>query len=105
MTRQHLPNRRPNESIAVEFEGARYTVTIGYRLDGAPAEVFCHGARSGSAMDRLLDDACVTLSLLLQHGVDPAVLAHSMGRLHNGDVAASVIGTMVDLMAAPHGQG
>ena len=104
MTRRHLPNRRPNESIAVEFEGARYTVTIGYRDDGKPAEVFCHGAKSGSAMDRLLDDACVTLSLLLQHGVDPAVLAHSMGRLQMS-TAASIIGTMVDIMAARHGQG
>ena len=103
MTRQHLPNRRPNESIAVEFEGARYTVTIGYRIDGKPAEVFCHGARIGSGMDRLLDDACVTLSLLLQYGVDPAVLAHSMGRLHNGDAAASIIGAMVNIMAARHG--
>ncbi len=99
MTRQHLPNRRPNESIEVEFEGARYTVTIGYRQDGTPAEVFCHGAKSGSGMDRLLDDACVTLSLLLQHGVDPAVLAHSMGRLHQS-TAASIIGTLVDLMVA-----
>ena len=105
MKRQHLPNRRPNLSIAVEFEGAHYTVTIGYRDDGTPAELFCHGAKSGSAMDRLLDDACVTLSLLLQHGVDPAVLAHSMGRLHNSDVAASIIGTMVDLMAGRYGQG
>jgi len=102
MTRQHLPNRRPNESVEVEFEGAHYIVTIGYRLNGKPAEVFCHGARSGSAMDRLLDDACVTLSLLLQYGVDPAVLAHSMGRLHGGAAAASIIGTMVDIVAAQH---
>ena len=103
MTRQRLPNRRPNESVDVEFEGACYTVTIGYRHDGTPAEVFCHGARGGSAMDRLLDDACVALSLLLQHGVDPVALTHSMGRLQNG-VAASIIGAMVDIMAAPRDQ-
>ena len=98
--RRRLPHRRPNESVDVEFEGARYTVTIGYQQDGTPAEVFCHGAKSGSAMDRLLDDACVALSLLLQHDVDPAALAHSMGRLQGG-VAASIIGTLVDIMAAP----
>ena len=104
MTRRRLPNLRPNQSVDVVFEGARYTVTIGYRQDGTPAEVFCHGAKSGSAMDRLLDDACVALSLLLQHGVDPVALAHSMGRLQDG-AAASIIGAMVDIMTARHGQG
>ena len=49
-------------------------------------------------MDLLLDDACVVLSLLLQHGVEPQALAHSMGRL-DGGAAASVIGALVDLVA------
>ncbi len=49
-------------------------------------------------MDLLLDDACVALSLLLQHGVEPQALAHSMGRLENG-APASIIGALVDLVA------
>ncbi len=96
--RTRLPNRRPNETADLLFEGQRYHVTIGFDLDGRAGEVFCHGAKVGSSMDLLLDDACVALSLLLQHGVKPRDLAHSMGRLGDG-AAASIIGALVDLVA------
>ncbi len=39
------------------------------------------------------------LSLLLQHGIDPQGLAHSMGRLGDG-AAASIIGALVDLVSS-----
>ncbi len=97
-SRTRLPNRRENETVDLLFEGQRYHVTIGFAPDGRPAEVFCHGAKVGSTMDILLDDACVALSLLLQHGAEPQALAHSMGRL-DGGAAASVIGALVDLVA------
>jgi hypothetical protein len=97
MTRARLHNRRPNETFDLEFEGARYAVTVGYYLDGRPGEVFAHGAKTGSAMDALLDDACVAVSLLLQHGVSPAEFAASMSRI--GDQApASIIGAIADLL-------
>ena len=48
-------------------------------------------------MDLLLDDACVALSLLLQHGVRPRDLAHSMGRLEE-KAPASIIGALIDLV-------
>ena len=96
--RRRLPNRRPNETVDLLFEGQRYHATIGFDPYGRPKEVFCHGAKIGSHMDLLLDDACVALSLLLQHGVEPQDLVHSMGRLNNGG-AASVIGALVDLVA------
>ncbi len=98
MSRTHLPNRRENETVDLLFEGQRYHVTIGLNPDDRPKEVFCHGAKVGSGMDRLLDDTCVALSLLLQHGVKPRDLAHSMGRLGDG-AAASIIGALVDLVA------
>ncbi len=97
-SRSRLPDRRPNETVALLFEGQRYHVTIGFAPDGKPKEVFCHGAKVGSHMDRLLDDTCVTLSLLLQHGIEPQDLAHSLGRL-DGGAAASIIGALVDLVA------
>jgi hypothetical protein len=50
-------------------------------------------------MDRILDDACIALSLLLQYGVEPSALASSMGRLGDGKSPASVIGALVDLIA------
>jgi hypothetical protein len=73
-------------------------VTIGFYPDGRPGEVFTHGARSGSNLDALLADACVVVSCLIQHGVEPRELAGSMGRLGNRK-PASVIGAVVDLVA------
>ena len=96
--RQRLPNRRENETVDLMFEGQRYHVTVGFDLDGRPREVFCHGGKVGSGMDLILDDACVALSLLLQYGVEPQDLAHSMGRLGDG-AAASIIGALVDLVS------
>jgi hypothetical protein len=75
-------------------------VTIGFDLTtGRIGEVFTHGAKIGSAMDGILDDACIALSLLLQHGVEPAALAASMGRLGDGRSPASIIGALTDLLA------
>ena len=98
MTRTRLPNRRLAETVHLEHNGARVMVTVGFYADGRPGEVFTHGARSGSSLDALLADACVVVSSLLQHGVDPRALAESMGRLRNAE-SASVIGAVVDLVA------
>jgi len=99
MTRVRLPDRRTAETIALEHDGTRFMVTIGFYPDGRPGEVFTHGARSGSALDALLADACVVASCLIQHGVDPRDLASSMGRL-GGAEPASIIGAVIDLVAA-----
>jgi hypothetical protein len=99
MTRTRLPDRRFAETVVLEHGGTRFMVTIGFYPDGRPGEVFTHGARSGSNMDALLADACVVVSCLIQHGVEPRDLSVSMGRL--GDTKpASVIGAVVDLVAA-----
>jgi hypothetical protein len=99
MTRTRLPARRAAETIQLEHDGTRFMVTIGFYPDGRPGEVFTHGARSGSALDALLADACVVVSCLIQHGVEPREIASSMGRVGNAE-PASVIGAVVDLVAA-----
>ncbi len=98
MSRERLPDRRPSETFDLEFDGTRYAVTIGYFPDGRPGEVFTHGAKVGSSLDGLLDDACIVLSILLQHGVEPVQLAPSMGSLGDGRGRASVIGAIIDLL-------
>jgi hypothetical protein len=98
MTRQRLPNRRPAETVEFVHNGSRFTVTIGFYPDGRPGEVFTHGIRSGSNLDALLADACVVVSCLIQHGVDPCEIASSMGRLGNAE-PASIIGAVIDLAA------
>ena len=100
MPRERLPDRRPNETTDMVYDGTLYAVTVGFQPDtGEPREIFTHGARVGSNMDAILDDACILLSILLQHSVEPAALARSMGRLGKGGQAASVIGALADLLA------
>ena len=99
MTRMRLPDRRPAETVQLEYGGTRFTVTVGFYPDGRPGEVFTHGARSGSSLDAVLADACVAVSCLMQHAVEPRELAASMGRLGNSE-PASIIGAVVDLVAA-----
>lgn len=100
MTRERLPDRRPAVTVKLDYDGTSYATTLGIDLRNMRvAEVFTHGARSGSGIDRILDDACVALSLLLQHGVEPAALATSMGRLGDGKSPASIIGALTDLIA------
>ena len=52
-----------------------------------------------SNLDALLADACVVVSRLIQHGVEPREIASSMGRLGNAE-PASIIGAVIDLAAA-----
>lgn len=100
MMRERLPDRRPAVTVKLVFDGTSYATTLGIDLRNMRvAEVFTHGARIGSGMDRILDDACVALSLLLQHGVEPTALASSMGRLGDGKAPASIIGALADLIA------
>ena len=99
MTRARLPDRRVAETVALEHGGTRFMVTIGFYPDGRPGEVFTHGIRTGAGLDALLADACVIVSCLIQHGVEPRDLAASMGRLGNAE-PASIIGAVIDLAAA-----
>jgi hypothetical protein len=99
MSRQRLPDRRAAETVQLEHGGTRFMVTIGFYPDGRPGEVFVYGVRTGSSLDALLADACVVISCLMQHGVEPRELAHSMGRLGNAK-PASIIGAVIDLAAA-----
>jgi hypothetical protein len=100
MTRQILPHRRPSLTTQLIYDGHIYAATLGFDVcRNRIAEVFTHGAKVGSGMDRILDDACVALSLLLQHGVGPAALASSMGRLGDGISPASIVGALADLIA------
>lgn len=99
MTRRRLPNRRPSITAELIHNGCSYVVSLGFDpADGWLGEVFAHGAKVGSNMDGILDDACIALSLLLQHGVDSAALARTMGRLGDGKTPASIIGALADLL-------
>lgn len=99
MLRQRLPNRRESTLLDLEHDGSRYAACIGHDQDGRPREVFISGAKPGSAMDGLLADAAIAISLALQFGMPPEALGASMSRLNTGE-RASVIGAIADLLAA-----
>ena len=110
--RKRLPNRRPAITATLEVEGQSVEVTIGLAPEsGAVREVFLAAGKTGSMLDGLLADAAVAISVALQHGVPPAALAKSVGRLPNGSIApadldqlqtgrrpASLIGAALDFL-------
>ncbi len=96
-TRQQLPQRRPNQTVELTHDNMEFSVTLGYDpATGEPREVFTHGAKVGSAMDAILADTCIILSILLQHGARPSSFVGSMGRLGDGTAPASIIGVIAD---------
>jgi len=101
VSRERLPNRRQSETVDLHYGGRRYHLGIGEYPDGEPGETFVRGAKPGSDTDLLCDDIGVLISRLLQYGDDPASLASGMGRLGDGTTAASLVGAVVDVLAAP----
>lgn len=79
--REILPTRRPNATREVEHAGFRFTVTVGFDLSGRPLEVFADGVKIGTDIGHIIADACVVISLALQHGCPAELLPKSMGRV------------------------
>lgn len=87
MSRIPLPDRRPNVTAKVDhvFAGGRtqkLIVTFGLDAEALKnrkilvREIFCADFKEGTDLHTLITDACVCLSLLLQHGYSvSAVLA------------------------------
>jgi hypothetical protein len=77
--RQRLPNRRGNVSVAFRFEDHDYLATAGHFADGRLAEIFLHvPGKLGTPLQSNADNAAILTSLLLQHGVEPGVIRHSV---------------------------
>ena len=106
------PARRLSETRRVEHvrsDGVaiRILVSVGYAADDPlrPVEVFyAEGFRSGADLEFLTQDACVLVSLLLQHGVPPARIAAAMSRREDpgGTISpGSLAGTIAAELARP----
>ena len=106
MTRAALPHRRQNETIDLDHNGHRFTVTVGYSEAGDPLEVFADGAKIGTDMAHTVADACVIISLALQHGCPAGSLVKSVGVVPDpfaGEDAtrpASVLGVIARIVAS-----
>lgn len=98
MTRTALPHRRRNETRTIQHREQPIEVTVGFDAEGQPREVFATGPREGSDMQHVLSDACVLISLALQHDIAPVALAKSLGT-----VPAFNDGEEVEAPASPIG--
>lgn len=102
MTRNRLPDRRPNVTTDRQWAGHEVTVTVGFDPEtGEPRECFAN-VKSGGAMQALVADACIVISIALQSGKGADELAKSMCRVPaymNGEIGsepASAIGTILE---------
>ena len=101
--RHDLPKRRLTETRRIETsDGHTIHLSVGYdpNEDGRPREVFYSaGFKSGSALEFQIQDACVLISILLQHGHRPDDIAKFLARTERPDGAiayASVTGLIAD---------
>ena len=95
MPRELLPNCRDNRTEAFDADGIRLTMTLGYYDDGRLGEIFLNAAPANSAIDVMLSDAAIGISLGLQHGVPLSAFKHAVKRDPMG-LASSLIGRALD---------
>jgi hypothetical protein len=100
------PHSRSNVTRAVKWNGHAFTVTIDRDpYTWRPAKVFADTSKGGQ-MAATLADACVLVSIALQHGITPADLAKSLGCVpvlwgdERQDAPASPIGAIVEVIQA-----
>ena len=101
--RHVLPTRRLTETRRIETpDGHKIYLSVGFDPSepSRPREVFYSaGFKSGSQLEFQIQDACVLLSLLLQHGHRPEDVAKSLARAEQPDGSmayASITGLIVD---------
>lgn len=81
------------------FKGGGYTVSIGIRHDGTPAEVFIDSNKRASDADTNARDAAILISLCLQYGVPVDAMQKAISRDEQGE-PAGIAGAALDLIAA-----
>ncbi len=113
--RSRLPNRRPALTQDLRVGGHRFAASVGFDEQDRPREVFLSGAKDGTDLAAILDDASVILSVALQHDIPASALARSVARLPIEPLAppyldqpgdswgarpGSVIGAALDLLCS-----
>ncbi len=104
MPRTAMPDRRVNETREIIFEGKPYLICVGFDAADRPREVFVDGPKYGSTMQAFIADACIVISIALQHGIAPEELARSLGSVpayHGGqkvDAHASPVGHIMEAL-------
>ena len=101
MTRKALPHRRPNDTSEAIWHNHAITVTVGYDpATGQAREVFAQAGKGGD-MQATVADACVLISIALQHGISPDELRKSLSTepdYRGGTNPASPIGAILAVL-------
>jgi hypothetical protein len=92
-TRQRLKDRRGNFSFGFEFEGFTYRATASRFDDGRLAEIFLDvPGKLGTPLQSNANTAAILASLLLQYGVAPEHIQHSV----TGPISIALDGLLED---------
>ena len=109
--RLRLHQRRCLETLAIEHEGQRFKVGIGREifcadrgLLGPVVEVWLNAQKVNSAIDVLVSDGAILMSMLIQYGCPPAAIVKSMKRNSDGS-PASPLGVAAALISQSTKQG
>src|SRR5665213_411226 len=93
VTRERLKDRRGNFSFGFKFEGFAYRATASKFDDGRLAEIFLDvPGKLGTPLQANADNSAILASLLLQHGVAPEHIRHSV----TGPIAIALEGFLED---------
>jgi hypothetical protein len=100
MTREPLPPRRDGASVDLvqglaDGNSVRFTATYGFDAARQVREVFCLSQKSGTDLQSLLHQACIAISVGLQHGATMEELLHTLGEDNSALHPRSIIGTIV----------
>ena len=97
--RQRLPNRRESSTFEFDHGGIRYTASASFFPEGALAELFLRGGKTGSSAEIAAHDGAIILSIALQHGVPLNAIQHALQKLPNGSSAGPLC-RAIDLIEA-----
>lgn len=90
----HLPARRAVRTVECQFEGMRFRLTLDLSVDGKVGEITASGFKHGTALDRIVEDACTLISELLRRFVSPETLQELAATQPDGS-PASIIGVIL----------
>ncbi len=97
--RRRLVNRRPADTFELIHDSIIYSVSIGFYDDGEPGELFLSAGKSGTQLDVATRDSAVAVSLAMQYGCPPDVIAKAC--LRNEDSSpAGILGAALDRILA-----
>ena len=96
--RKPLPSRRQSTTYRLLTPGGlKFHVTVGFYDDGKPGEVFGDVGKTPQAVQQIISDACILISIALQHGVTGGELGKSLAHYDDGK-PYTVIGEICDIL-------